>query len=297
MRRLPRRECAAVRRDSGGSSVGAVHPIEHLRFIARSSGADQRALVHESASALRALGDDPAGVVVSCRRILERHPSAGALWWFAATMLSASDPRAAAAAAAAEVTGDLTPDELAAALPDGATVCLVGWPDLIGDALVRRGDVTVLVVDTSRGGPASRGDATGRDLVRRLERAETPAELVDPAGISGAVQASDIVLVEALAASPGELLVAAGSRAAASIAYCSEVPVWGVVGVGRVLPATLFAASAELATAASRPWHASAETLPLGMLSDILGPSGLRQRPDALEPACAAVPELVRLGR
>lgn len=274
-----------------------MHPIEHLRFIARSSGADQRVLVHESAAALRALGDDPAGVVVSCRRILERHPAAGALWWFAATMLSASDPRMAAASAAAEVTDDPTPDELAAALPEGATVCLVGWPDLVGDALVRRGDLTALVVDTVPSGPASRGEATGRDLVRRLERAETPAELVDASGLAGAVQACDVVIVEALAASPGELLVAAGSRAAASVAYCSEVPVWGVVGAGRVLPVTLFAASAELATAAARPWHAAVETLPLGLLSDVVGPTGRHSRPDALEPGCAAVPELVRLGR
>ena len=38
-------------------------------------------------------------------------------------------------------------DQLVDALPDGATVATVGWPELVGQALVRRGDVRVLAVD------------------------------------------------------------------------------------------------------------------------------------------------------
>lgn len=274
-----------------------MHPIEHLRFIARSSSVDQRLLVHETAGALRSLGDDPAGLVVCCRRILERHPDAGALWWFAATVLAAADPREAARRAAASVTDDPTPDVLDASIPVGATVCVVGWPDLVGDALVRRGDVTALVVDADTGGQAARSGASGRDLARRLEHAENSVELVDAGGLGAAVLAADLVLVEARAASPHELLVATGSRAAASVAYCSEVPVWAVVGTGRVLPEALFAASVDLATEVSRPWHATAEAMPLGLASHLVDAAGCRPTPDSLDPACAPLPELVRLRR
>ena len=73
-----------------------MHPIERLRYLARSSGADQRVLVGETASALRALRMDPAGLVVSCRRIVERHPTSGPLWWLCAHMLTSPDPSQAA---------------------------------------------------------------------------------------------------------------------------------------------------------------------------------------------------------
>ncbi len=43
---------------------------------------------------------------------------------------------------------------LAEALPDGASVAILGWPDLIGDALRRRGDVEALVVDAGGEGAA-----------------------------------------------------------------------------------------------------------------------------------------------
>src|SRR3954453_22490711 len=62
----------------------AVHPIERLRYVARSSGAPQQVLVRETAGALAALGFDPPGLVTACRRILDRHPLSGPLWGLAA---------------------------------------------------------------------------------------------------------------------------------------------------------------------------------------------------------------------
>ena len=58
-----------------------VHPIEHLRYVARAQGADSASLVEETAMALGSLRFDPAGLVVACRRIVERHPFNGPLWW------------------------------------------------------------------------------------------------------------------------------------------------------------------------------------------------------------------------
>src|SRR3954468_12753456 len=69
-----------------------VHPIERLRYVARSSGAAQEVLVRETAAALAALGFDPPGLVTACRRILDRHPLSGPLWWLSARVLTAHDP-------------------------------------------------------------------------------------------------------------------------------------------------------------------------------------------------------------
>ena len=42
--------------------------------------------------------------------------------------------------------------ELAHCLPDEATIVVLGWPELIGAALPRRGDLEVLVVDVHQEG-------------------------------------------------------------------------------------------------------------------------------------------------
>lgn len=263
-----------------------MHPIEHLRFIARSSGADQRVLVHETASALRALGDDPAGLLVSCRRIVERHPTSGAMWWFAATVLASAEPRSACRAAAALVTDDLTPLVLAEALPEGARVCVIGWPDLVGEALLSRGDVEVLAVDSLDQGSA---------FVHRLERSEVAAEVVEPGGVAAAVLSADLVLLEALAASPDEILAAPGSRAAASVAYCAGVAVWMAVGCGRVVPAAAFGSIVERVLDVRQPWCAEAEVVPLALATDVVRHDGRRPADQApLVAECAAVPELLR---
>ena len=79
-------------RSAGGRYGEGVHPIERLRYVARARGADAESLVRETAGALRGLGLDMAGLVVACRRIVERHPTSGPLWWLCARMLTSSDP-------------------------------------------------------------------------------------------------------------------------------------------------------------------------------------------------------------
>src|SRR4051794_41294726 len=97
-------------------------------------------LVRETATAIADLDLDPSGLVVACRRIVERHPTSGPLWWLCARMLTSAEPLAAARAAVDEIEADGTVDELTDAIPDGATVVTIGWPDLTGMAVARPGD-------------------------------------------------------------------------------------------------------------------------------------------------------------
>jgi hypothetical protein len=266
-----------------------MHPIERLRYVARASGGDQRMLVRETAGALRGLGFDPAGLVVACRRIVERHPTSGPMWWLCASVLAAADPYRCAAALADELDADPTPDVLVEALPDGATVCVIGWPDLIGEALLRRGDSTVLAVDTDDDGMGSSA------FVRRLQRADVEAEIVPAAGLAAAVLSSDVVVVEALSAGDSELLGTAGSRALASVGYCAEVPVWAVIGRGRCLPTGLFEAMGQRLADVRAPWDAAAEAVPLGLCNWLVTPHGVTPAGDAsLQAECPMSYELLR---
>jgi hypothetical protein len=265
-----------------------MHPIERLRYVARSSGSDQRVLVHETAEAIRGLGVDAAGLVVACRRIVERHPTSGPLWWLCASLLGSPEPVAASRSLAREVETDPTPDHLMGALADDTTVCTVGWPDLVAEAVGRRGDSRVLAVDV---------DGQGSSLVRRLQREGIDAEVVEPAGAAIAALASDAVVVEALACSTTDVVVAAGSRALASVAACSGIPVWLVVGRARRLPAAMVAAmTARLATA-PHGWRPTAESMPVDLCTWIVGPRGRVAIADAareLTAECPFTPELLR---
>ena len=271
---------------AGAGRVAAVHPIERLRYLARSSGADPRVMVRETAAALRGLGIDPAGLVVACRRIVERHPTSGPLWWLCAHMLTAADPYATARRLADEIDADLTPDVLIDSLPADATVCVVGWPDLAGEAILRRGDIRVLAIDA---------DDLGSSFVRRLERADVEAEVVEPGGAAAAVLAADVLLVEALAASTREMVAVRGSRAAASVAYCSEVPVWAVVGVGRCLPEAGFLSLVQRIADVRVPWQAEADVRPLALFAHVATSCGVVGLDSStLVPECPLAPELLQ---
>ena len=152
-----------------------MHPIERLRYVARSSGADQVALVSETAGSLAAFRDDPAGRVMACRRMLARHPTSGPLWWMSSRVCTAPDPlREARGTAVEELERDRTARELSLAVPDDATVCVLGWPELVADALPARGDLDVLVVDVAN---------EGSGLVRRLRRSDVDAADVPLSGL------------------------------------------------------------------------------------------------------------------
>ena len=263
-----------------------MHPIERLRYVARSSGADQEMLVRETAGALASLGFDPAGLVTACRRIIDRHTTSGPLWWLCAKVLTAPDPRQEVWRVAEAVSDDTTGRALVDALPEDATVCVLGWPDVAGEALVRRGDVHVLCVDTL-------GEGAG--LARRLRRADMDATEVAAAGLGAAAAAADIVVLEASAIGPDGFLAVAGSRAAAAVAYCAEVPVWVVGGVGRLLPGPTWSALVRRLDEACEPWEGDDEVVPLAMVNQIVGPDGPEDLDRALRRLdCPVTPELFR---
>lgn len=266
-----------------------MHPIERLRYVARASGADQALLVRETAAALAAFHDDPAGLVAACRRVIERHPTSGPLWWLCARVLTAPDGHAEAWAAVDELEADRTAVELAHALPDGATVCVVGWPEVTAEALLRRGDLSVLALDAA-------GEAAG--LVRRLQRADVDAEDVPATGLAGAVAESAVVVVEAVALGPDAFVAVSGSLAAAAVARHLGVPVWAVAGVGRRLPGSMWQALAGRVEAdRTEPWLRDEELVPLSLVDEVWGPSGATPPSEAMAGTdCPVAPELIAGG-
>ena len=206
-------------------SVDRVHPIERLRYVARASGADQAVLVRETAQALAAFRDDPSGLVAACRRIVDRHPTSAPLWWLCARVLTSPDGQREAWAAVDEIEEDRTSAELAFALPEEGTACVIGWPELVGEALPPRGDVEVLAVDAL-------GEGSG--LVRRLVQAGIDAVDVPTSGLGAAVLSSDVLLLEAVAVGPTGFVAVSGSLAAATVARHARGA--GVAG-GRRRPA------------------------------------------------------------
>jgi len=244
-----------------------VHPIERLRAVARSSAIDAVDLVRETATALGAFRDDPAGMVAACRRMLVRHPTCGPLWWLTSRVCCAPEPTAEGWRCAEAVDADPTARHLARALPDDATVLVVGATDTVGRALRARGDLRVLVLDGDDGAAAS--------LVRRLDRAEVDAALVDPLGLGAAAADVTVVLLDAAVAGPDRFVAPAGARAAAATARHAGVAVWLVGGVGRFVPGRVFdVVASRLDASGDEPWEAEEEVVPLDLVDDVVGPDG-----------------------
>jgi hypothetical protein len=265
-----------------------VHPIEHLRYVARAAGADPALVAAEAADALAQMARmQPAGLLPACRRLIDRHLSAGPVWWLSARMLRDDDPVRAARRSADELQSDPTSRLLADELPESATALVVGWPDVTADALRRRGDVEVLVVDWAM---------EGEQFVRRLRDRGSEASLVPASGVGPASVVADVVLVEALAAGPAGVLAVPGSMAAAAVAAHQLVPVWAVTGVGRTLPGPLWDAMLQrLDETGTEPWERSVEVVPADLISGVVGPEGMLDGGAGLQQTtCPPAPELFR---
>lgn len=264
-----------------------MHPIERLRYVARAGGAPPSSLVREAAGALASFAEDPAGLVTACRRLVDRHPQVGPMWWLAARILSVGDPTAEAWRVADELDADPTAGVLAAAIPDSAAVVVLGWPELAGSALRHRGDLEVLVVDSLGEGAA---------LARRLRSGGGEVVEVPEAGLGAAASAAQLVLLEALAIGQGGAVATAGSWAAAAVARSAGVPAWLVAGAGRVLPSRLWdALTRRLDDEGEEPWDRPFELVPLDLVDEVVGPAGREGVDSALRRAdCPVVPELLR---
>ncbi len=237
--------------------------------------------------ALGAFRDDPAGMVAACRRIIDRQLTCAPLWWLCARMLCAPDAMREGADATSEMDSDVTGQLLAAALPESASVVVVGWPAQAVAALRRRGDLEVLVVDVA-------GEAA--HAVDQLEMLDVEAVEVPARGVAAAVGLAEVVLIDALAVGPDRALVPAGSFAAAAVAQHSEVPVWMLGGVGRLMPGSMFEALARRWADSVEPVGADEEVMGLGLVDRIAGIGGVLEPDAALRHTdCPIAPELFRL--
>jgi hypothetical protein len=115
-----------------------VHPIERLRYVARAGWAAPAVLAAEAAWALADLAlHEEAALVPACRRLLDRHPGCGPLWWVAARVLTAGDPVEEAERCAEALETDATSDLLAEELDaDGRAVRHGGVGDAAGADVV-----------------------------------------------------------------------------------------------------------------------------------------------------------------
>jgi hypothetical protein len=261
-----------------------VQPFERLRHLARWSGGDGPELVEETADCLAGFADDPAGLVVACRRLLAHHPTSGPLWWVCSRVLTAPDPGQAAWDASARVRDDPTYERTAELLPfpHDDVVAALGGPELAGAVAATRPDLDVVAVRRRSGDEYLRA---------RLARTERPVRTVDEVELT-ALEPSHL-LIEAPAADPRTALVPDGT--AELIAALGKVTVWLVAGTGRILPPRLFAPIEQLVSEGEV--DAAVELAAMGSFDRIAGPAGL-DRPDTVDRRvdCPVAPELLRLG-
>jgi hypothetical protein len=266
-----------------------MHPIEHLRYVARAHNFDASELVREAAVALGSLRTDAPNLVIACRRIVERHPEVGPLWWLCSRMLTSDDPRSTAWTVADELESSEVADLLAGNLPDAATVVTVGRPPTVEGGLVQRGDLRVLCADA--GYAAS-------SMLQRLERADVECEPLALEALAQAMSIADLVLIEALAATPTRLLAPIGSHVLAAVAAQQGVPVWCVADVGRRLPGE-YVDEIVARVLPSGTWDprtvADIDQVPVELVTHVVGPQGVSTAVAvALRAECAMTPELLR---
>lgn len=262
-----------------------MHPIERLRYVARADGAGPAVLVRETALALCEMEFDPRSLLPACRRIVERHPTVAQLWWLCAKVLTAPEPFERARELALVVERDETAHHLDDALPDDAGVVVVGWPFTAVKCLAQRGDALMYVVD-------SHGE--GEALVERLHDADIAAESVPFECVAAAVGQSSVVVVEALACGPREVLTVGGSRGVLETARALGKPVWLVAGVGTRLPGPLWEGMVA-ALNLREDWQVGLDVVAVDRFDVVVGPLGAGDRTQAaLEPECPPATELLR---
>jgi hypothetical protein len=263
-----------------------MHPIERLRWIARASGEPSATIASEAAWALGELAQsEPAAVLTASRRLVERHPACGPLWWVCAQLVMSDDPSRTAASTAGELASDPVPQRVAAALGSEFTasdpLACTAPTELVRSALSLRPNSTVRVLG-----------AFG-ELRREVRALGSVVDEVTGYGTDELPQGLDraaVLLVEPLLAGPDGLLVSVAAAQAVEAAIELSVPVWAVLGVGSVLPADLATAAAELA-------GADYEVIAPERLTSAVDASGRGPvRASLARTTCPACPELVPRG-
>ncbi|HEV7526754.1 MAG TPA: hypothetical protein VGP92_17435 [Acidimicrobiia bacterium] len=260
---------------------GEVTPAERLRSVTRRNVDDDR-LAAAAADALAGFSDEPASLVVACRRVLAHHRAHGQLWWVCSRILAAADPAAAAHVAVNELESDRTGDRLGATLPlldENEVVAIIGYSSTVDDALLERFDLDAVAIRVEGDDPVA---ALRR---RRSEHAVRVVDEWDPV-----LEHTARLLVPATAIGPERALVAAGAPSAIDTIGAGASETWLVGGVGRVLPARVYETLVS-----SLPADSGFEEISLQRFDRIAGPRGLERPTDATARIdCPIVPELLR---
>src|SRR5579871_4571144 len=260
---------------------GDVTPAERLRAVTRRS-LDDDALAIEAADALSGFASEPASLVVACRRVLAYHRAHAPLWWVCARILAAADPANAAHEAARLLEADRTGDRLGATLPlldEDEIVAAIGWPPAVDEAMIERLDLDVVAVRVDG------ADPTG---ALRRRRTDLSVRVVDPWDPTLTRVAR--LLVPATAIGPNEAVVPYGTVDAIAMLQDATAEMWLVGGVGRVLPARLYAT-----LLAGLNDDDETETISLERFDRLAGPRGVERPHDAAARVdCPTVPELLR---
>lgn len=246
--------------------------------------------------ALGSLRADHRNLVVACRRIVERHPAVGPLWWMGARLLVDDDPAELAWALADEIDSDRAERAIASALRDEATVVTIGWPEVAGAALMRRADVHVLCADANH---------AASSFMQRLERVDVACDPVPGEWLAEATESADLVMIDALAVSERRAIVPLGSRVLAAVAAATDTPVWLATGIGRRLPAEYVDEIATRALPGADDGDefesglgysdVTVEEIPLDAITHVAGHGGVVEMgPGALRSETPFAPELLR---
>ncbi|MFM7060410.1 MAG: hypothetical protein ACKOZL_04395 [Actinomycetes bacterium] len=235
-----------------------MQPFERLRAAVRwSSGLDEWSLLAESIQCLAGFGDDPAGLVMACRRLLVHHPSRARLWWVCARVATAIDPVEAAWDAWDRLELDATPSRISAAVGTvSGPVVSLGWDDTVETLARTRPDLEVLAVRT--------GDDAGLSMA--LRRSEIGARVVDVIEATALEPAA--VLVPVAAAGAGTVLLAPEAARTLELLR-SAAPALLVAPLGTVLPEGLLGAY-------GRANDGRVASVPFDSFAGALGPTGLQ---------------------
>lgn len=263
-----------------------MHPIERLRYVARASDVPGDVLARETAMALAAFVGDDAAMLIACRRILDRQPSAGALVWLAAHALGSPDPNKALWDAVDLLEEDQSLAALAYNLPDDAIVTTVGWAPWADELARKRGDIGFVAIDTD-GSVEYRAD--------RAADAGHQVTVVDTEGAAQAMHDATHALITLDALGPNTGLSALGSFGVAAVAAHVNVQVWGIASVGVALADKMY-------DGLLRRWHERAgdprylrarEEVPTALFDAVITTGGSVSAEQAVhQGGCPIVPEL-----
>lgn len=221
-----------------------MHPIERLRFIARADDESAAALAAEAAWTLGELGcDDPAAVVTASKRLLERQPACGPLWWVCAGLVGAPDPFETAGSLAEQLLSDRVADELAVAIrasfPDTDVICALPPLEVVRTALERRGTHALGVIAPYR---RLRGEFR---LLREMAGEVTGHE---PGEAATVLAEASVLLVEPVLASTSGVVLEPWCVDVLEAAGLEGVPVWAVLPTGRVVDPSVAEAALALSS-------------------------------------------------